>query len=75
MALYGLVFDHVRSFQLTVTTICVRAKVSIQPRILNDIVIHVVLKGDVFYFIERGRMKNGIVLCESRQDWFVFVGI
>ena len=43
------------------------AKASVRPRIFDDVVIHEVVKGDVFEFIGRGRTKNWMVLCESHQ--------
>ena len=73
MTLYGIMFDHVSSLLLTVTVGCVRAKASVCPHISDDVVMHVVVKGEVFEFIRLRRTKNSIVLCESRQDWFEFV--
>ena len=52
-----------------------RAKVSVRPHISDDVLMYVLVKGDIFEFIGLGRMKNGIVLCESRQDWFEFVAM
>ena len=54
---------------------CVRAEASVIPLILDDVVMHVVVKGGVFEFIGLGRKKNWIVLCELRQDWFDFVAM
>ena len=51
----------------------VRAKASVCPPILDTLVMHEVVKGGMFYSIGIGLMKNWIVLCESRQDWFEFV--
>ena len=70
MVLDGIMFEHVIFYPLAATFGCVRAKPSVRRRILDDILMHAVVKGDVFYFIGLGRTKNGIVLCESRQYWF-----
>ena len=53
-----------------VTVGFVRSTESVRPRISDDVVIHVLVKGDIFYFIGCGRTENWIVLCESHQDWF-----
>ena len=66
VTLDGLMFDRVG---------CVRAKTSICPHISDDIVLHVVVNGDLFELIGLGRTKNGILLCELRQDWFEFVAM
>ena len=75
MTLDRIMFDHVISYPFTFMVICVRAKAFVLPRILNDIAMHVVVKGDVFLFIKCGCTKNSNVLCELRQDWFQFVSI
>ena len=49
-----------------------RAKASVRPHIFDDVVIHEVVKGDVFEFIGLGRRNNWMVLCESHQEWFYF---
>ena len=54
---------------------CMRAKAPVCPRILNDVVMYVVVKGDVFEYIGLRCMKNDIVLCESRKVWFEFVAV
>ena len=69
MKLDRLMFDNL-FYPFTVTVRCVRSKVSVWPRIFDDIVMHEVVKGDIFEFAGIGRTKNWIVLCESRQDWF-----
>ena len=46
------------------------AKSAVRPHIFDDAVIHKLVKGDVFKFVGLGRMKNWIVFCESREDWF-----
>ena len=63
-------FDNFYFSPFTVTVGFVRYKASVCPRILDDIVMHVLVKGDVFEFIVRGLTKNSIVLCESFQEWF-----
>ena len=67
MVLNGLMFYRVISLTFTFTVACVRSKESFRPRISNYIVMHVVVKGDVFEFIGRVITKNGILLCELRQ--------
>ena len=75
MTLDGLMFDHVRSFPFVVTFECVMAKGSVRQHISGDVVMHIVVHGNVFEFIGCGRTKNGIVLCEFHQDWFEFVAM
>ena len=55
-----ILFDCVISFPLTVTVICVRIKVSIHPRISDDVVMRIVFKGGVFEFLGSERTKNGV---------------
>ena len=66
----GLMFDYLLFSPFAVTILFVRAKASIHPRMMDDAVMHVVAKGDVFEFKGRGRTKNWILLCDFRQDWF-----
>ena len=49
---------------------CVRSKVTVCLRLSDDVIMDVKVKVDVFYIICRECTKNGIVFCESRQDWF-----
>ena len=53
-------FDNLRFYPFVATVICVRAKVSVRPLILDDVVMHVVVKGEIFEFIGIGPTKNGI---------------
>ena len=39
------------------------------------VIMYVVFIEDIFGFIGFGSTKNGIVLCELRQDWFEFVAM
>ena len=64
MTLDGLMFYHVIHLPFTDTFRCVREKVSVLPHTSDDVVMHVVDKRDVFYFIGRGHMNNWLVLCE-----------
>ena len=48
----------------------VRDKVSVDQHISDEAVMHVVVKGDLFEFIEFVRTENWILLCELRQYWF-----
>ena len=75
MALDGLMFDHVRSFPLAVTVVCVRAKASVRPCIPYNVIMFVVVEGNVFEFIVRRRTNNGVVLYELIQNWFEFVAM
>ena len=75
MTLDGIMFDYVRFYPFAVMVGCVRFKLSVRPRILDEVVMNVVVKGGVFEFIGIVRTKNEIVLCESRQDWFEFVAM
>ena len=63
-------FYHLLFSAFVVTVGCVGSNASVRLRILDDVVMHKVVKGGVFEFIWIGRMKNVIVLCESRHDWF-----
>ena len=45
----------------------VRANSYVRPHILDDVVMHVAVKGDLFEIVGLGRMNNWIVLCESHQ--------
>ena len=53
-----------------VTVRCVRGKVSVRPRVSDDVIIHNVVEGDVLEFIGRGGTMNWILCCELLQDWF-----
>ena len=66
-------FDHLRFSPFAITVGSVRAKASVRPCISDDVVIHEVVKGDIFEFKVIGRMKNYILFFESHQDWFEFV--
>ena len=63
-------FDNCFFSQFLVTVGFVRAKWSFRPCIFYEVIMHELVKWDVFKFIERGYMKNWMVLCESHQDWF-----
>ena len=68
-------FDHLSYSKFAVTVICVRDKASVCPFIPYNIVMYVVVKGDVFEFILLGSKNNGIVLCDLRQEWFDIVAM
>ena len=65
VALDGLMFYHFFFYPFVVTVEFVRANAYVRPHILDDVVMHVVVKGYVFEFIGLGSMNNWIVLCES----------
>ena len=70
MALDRLMFDNLVFSAFVVMVGCVGSKASVRLLILDDVVMHEVVKGGVFEFIGFVRMKNWIVLCEFRHDWF-----
>ena len=49
-----LIFDHLKSFLFAVLVVCVRAKASVCPRMSDDAIMHVEVKGDIFEFIGSG---------------------
>ena len=69
----GLMVDCVSTNLFAGTVVCVRAKASVFPHVLDGVVAHVVFKWDTFEVICRGQTNNGIVLCQSRRYWFEFV--
>ena len=73
MMVDGLMFDRMISLPFAVKVRCMRAKASVRPHILDDVVMHVVVKGGVFEFIGHGITSNRILLCESLHYWFEFV--
>ena len=54
VTLDGLMFNFVSSLSFVVMVICVRAKASVCPRMSDDAIMHVEVKGDVFEFIGSG---------------------
>ena len=70
MMVDGLMFDRMISLPFAVKVRCMRAKASVRPHILDDVVMHVVVKGGAFEFIGTRRTKNWVVLSELHQDWF-----
>ena len=48
MTLDGLMFDHSLFFPFAVTVGFIRAKASVRPHISGVIIIHLLVKGDVF---------------------------
>ena len=54
MTLYELMFDHLLFTPFVVTIGYVKYKESISPCILDDVVMYVVVKGDVFEVIGYG---------------------
>ena len=73
MTLDTFVFDRVYFFPCAVTVDCVRAKASVHPRALYDVIMNIVAKGDILEFIVIGGTNNWVVLLESRQYWFEVV--
>ena len=67
VTLYELMFDHLLFTPFVVTVGCVKYEEPVIPCILDDVVMYVVVKGDVFEVIGYGRTKNWIMLCKSRQ--------
>ena len=73
MTLDTFVFDRVYFFPCAVTVDCVRAKASVHPRVLYDVIMNILAKGDILEFIVIGGTNNWVVLLESRQYWFEVV--
>ena len=46
---------------------------SFHPRVYDDVVMHVIVKGGAFQFICHGCTNNGILFCELRQGWYKFI--
>ena len=67
MMLDWIMFDCVIFYPFAVRVRCVRAKASFLPRVLDDVVIHLLFKENLFYFIVLVGTNNVIVLCESCQ--------
>ena len=59
-----LMFDNLRFPPFAVMVGCVRAKASVRPSILHDVVMNELFNGGVFDFIGLGSTNNWIVLCE-----------
>ena len=72
VTLDGIMFDILLFYPFMVTIGFVRSKASVLTHILDDAVMYVLVKGGIFDFIGCGCINNGIVLCESRQEWFYF---
>ena len=72
VTLDGLFFDHFLFSPFSVIVGSVRAKEYIRPHKFDDVVRHVVVKGDLFELMGCGCTKNCIVLCELHQDWIQF---
>ena len=73
MTLDGIMIDRGRYIQFTFTVGCVRAKASVHPHVYDEVSMHITAKGYIFDSICRGCKNNGIVSCDSRQDWSDFV--
>ena len=69
------VFDCVDFTPCAVTDGCERGYTSVHSHIIDDLIIHKVVKQDVREFIRRGVKKKWIVLCESRQYFFEVVAM
>ena len=70
MTLDGIMFDKFFFSPFVIRVAFVMAKASVHPNMIDNVIMHEVVKGDVFEFIGIGSTKNWVVLCESRQDWF-----
>ena len=67
MMLDRLMVGFVMSIPFVVTVGCVRSKAYVHPRVSDDVVIIVIFKGCIIYFIRYERTKNGILFCELHQ--------
>ena len=68
MKLDGIMFDH--SIFSPFVVGFVRAEAFFRPHISDMVVMHVLVKGEIFDFIRCRCAKNWMVLCELHQDWF-----
>ena len=48
MTVDGIMFDHFSFTPLVVMVGCVSSKVNVCPHILDDVVMHILVKGDIF---------------------------
>ena len=48
---------------------------SVLPNTSDGVIMHELVKGDVFEFIGIGHKKNWIVFCKLSKDWFEFVAM
>ena len=51
------------------------AKVSVCPHIVDDVIMHEVVKGGLYELIGIGHTKNLVLLCELHQYLFEFVAM
>ena len=64
-------WDHVwKKFFYPFAVWFVRDKVPVCPCISDVVVMHEVVKGDIFEFIGRRRTNIWVVLYKLHQDWF-----
>ena len=75
MELDGLMFDNFFFPPFSVTVGFLSAKAYVRPRAFDDVVMHEVVKGDLFGFIVPVFTKNWIVLCGSHQYWFYSIAM
>ena len=69
---YVLLWDFIT---IAIAVRCVRSKAYFRPHIYDDVIMHVIFKGELFEFICHGRTKNRVVFCELYQDWFEFIEV
>ena len=63
MALDGLMFDNSLFYPFVVTFGFLISKALVRPHIFYDVVMHEVVKGEVFKFTGRIGTNNWMVLC------------
>ena len=66
-------FDHSLSSPFSIMVGFVSDKASVHPRISDDVVMHVVVKGGVFEFIGCGHTKTGLYcVCPAKTSFNLF---
>ena len=75
MTLDKLMYNNLLFSSLVVIFGFVRDKMSFCPSKFEYVVVHEVVKGDLFEFLGLGCTNNWILLCELHQDWFYFIAI
>ena len=68
MTLDGIMFDKFFFSPFVIRVAFVMAKASVHPNMIDNVIMHEVVKGDVFEYIGRRRTNKWMVLCDSYQD-------
>ena len=70
-----IMFDCVRYAPFGITFGSVRSKESVLPCMSDYVIVHVIVKWDVFEFVGCVGTKNTVFIRESHQYWFEFIAI